>query len=231
MPLEAALFSAALMGLLGSTHCMGMCGGIVSALTLGVGNRSRSMTLFYLCAYNGGRIASYAVAGALAGLVSLQLFQLVPSEAAPNIARWVFAGFTVALGFYLTGWWKGLAVLERLGGKLWALLQPLGRQLLPIDSPLKALACGLVWGWLPCGMVYTALAWSLTAGDVVTGTMTMAAFGLGTLPSLLLVGAGARFLRNPALRQTLATYAGIFLLAVGLYLLFVPALHTGHVHA
>lgn len=230
MPFEMTLFSAALMGFIGSIHCVGMCGGIVSALAMGAGNRPRSTILLYVIAYNGGRILSYALAGALAGFLSAQLFQLVPGESGQNAVRWFFAGFTVALGFYLTGWWRGFAVLESMGGKLWATLQPFSKKLFPIDNPIKALCCGVVWGWLPCGMVYAALAWSLTSGSSVAGALMMAAFGFGTLPTLLFVGATARFLKNPTLRHRLAASMGIVLIAGGFYMLISPIFHSVHLH-
>lgn len=228
--MEIALISAALMGLVGSVHCAGMCGGIVSALTLGVGRRSRTTTFFYLLAYNVGRIVSYAVAGALAGLVSAQVFQWVKPESAHTIARWVFAGFTIALGLYLTGWWRGLATLERMGAKFWLVLQPFGRRLLPVDSVAKASLIGVVWGWLPCGLVYAALAGALMTGSVTSGALTMAAFGFGTLPTLLLIGAAAGSLRRPLLRKHLSHIAGMVLVAAGFYMLVVPISHSVHLH-
>ncbi|MDH3563511.1 MAG: sulfite exporter TauE/SafE family protein, partial [Gammaproteobacteria bacterium] len=163
MPTELTLVSAFLVGLLGSTHCLGMCGGIVGALTVGVRAdiRSSPARLFpYLAAYNLGRIMSYALAGSLVGFLSMQIFQITPPAQARLAAKIITGGFMIALGLYLANWWLGLSVLERLGGKLWRYLEPLGRHFLPVDHPLKALAAGLVWGWLPCGLVYSALAWS-----------------------------------------------------------------------
>ncbi len=151
MNIDAALLSAFLVGLLGSTHCLGMCGGIVSALTLGLRadiRRSPWTLAPYLLAYNTGRIASYAIAGGLAGTLSAQLFGLASPTQAGWIARLVSAGFMIALGLYLAGWWPGLQQLEKCGGVLWRHIEPLGRRFLPVDRPFKA--CCSVWSGVGC---------------------------------------------------------------------------------
>jgi sulfite exporter TauE/SafE len=231
MPSEITFVSAFLVGLLGSTHCIGMCGGIVGALTFGLKDdiRRAPVRLFlYLAAYNIGRIASYAIAGALVGFLSAQIMHIAPPAQARLLARIVSGGFMVLLGLYLAGWWPGLTALERLGGKLWTRIEPYGRRFLPVDHPLKALALGLVWGWLPCGLVYSALAWSLASGDAVQGAALMLAFGLGTLPMLLAMGAAARWLGNVVRLVWVRRVAGILILLFGVYTLAAPGGHTGH---
>ncbi|MDO8705779.1 MAG: sulfite exporter TauE/SafE family protein, partial [Sulfuricaulis sp.] len=209
--------------------CLGMCGGIVGALTFGLKDdiRRSPVRLFpYLAAYNIGRIASYAIAGALLGLASAQVLRVAPPEQARLLARIISGGFMVLLGLYLAGWWPGLTALERLGGKLWTQIEPYGRRFLPVDHPLKALALGLVWGWLPCGLVYSVLAWSLASGDALRGASLMLAFGLGTLPMLLAMGAAARWLGNVARLTWVRRVAGMLILIFGLYMLFAPGGHT-----
>lgn len=231
MPTEITLVSAFLVGLLGSTHCLGMCGGIVGALTLGVRADIRSSParlLPYLAAYNLGRIASYAAAGAIVGFLSAQILQVTPPATARLISKIITGGFMIALGLYLAGWWPGLTALERLGGKLWIRIEPFGRRFLPVDHPLKALAAGLVWGWLPCGMVYAALAWSLATGDAARGALLMLAFGLGTLPMLLAMGTAARWLGNVVRLVWVRRVAGILILLFGVYTLAAPGGHVGH---
>src|SRR3989344_4393396 len=231
MAADATLVSALLVGLLGSTHCLGMCGGIVGALTLGLHDdiRRSPVRLFpYLSAYNIGRIASYAIAGALVGFLSAQILRIAPPEQARLIAKIITGGFMIALGLYLAGWWPGLAVLERLGGKLWVRIEPFGRRFLPVNHPLKALALGLVWGWLPCGLVYSALAWSLASGDAAQGAALMLAFGLGTLPMLLAMGAAARWLGQVARLVWVRRGAGVLILLFGVYTLVAPGGHAGH---
>lgn len=231
MPTDITLVSAFLIGLLGSTHCLAMCGGIVGALTFGLKDDIRRVParLFpYLAAYNFGRIASYAIAGGLLGFVSAQVMRVAPLEQAHFIATIISGGFMVALGLYLAGWWPGLGALERLGGKLWVRIEPLGRRFLPVNHPAKALALGLVWGWLPCGLVYSALAWSLAAGDAMRGATLMLAFGLGTLPMLLSMGAAARRLGDVVRLPWVRRGVGILILLFGVYTLAAPGRHTGH---
>jgi len=230
---ELTLVSAFLVGLVGSTHCIGMCGGIVGALTLGTkpdATAGARPLLSYLVAYNLGRITTYTGIGAVLGFVGAQLLGATPTAGAQLIARLISGGFMVALGLYLSGWWTGLAALERAGGKFWRRIEPLGRQLLPVNHPGKAFLIGLIWGWLPCGMVYAAAAWSLSAGSAANGAALMAAFGLGTLPMLFVLGATARWLgaavRKPAVRRT----AGAIVLLVGVYTLVSAGSPAGHMH-
>ncbi len=227
---DPALWSVFLIGLLGSGHCFAMCGGIAGALTFGLPAEVRARTvrlLPYLLLYNAGRIGSYALAGALAGALGGSLFGLLGGESARLAGRIVSGGFLIALGLYVAGWWPGLAALERLGGRLWRMVEPLARRLLPVHTPAQALVAGLAWGWLPCGMVYSALALALSAGSAASGATLMAAFGVGTLPALLVVGAATeplgRILRHPHARRL----AGLLILGFGLYALLAPApLHS-----
>lgn len=204
-----------LIGLLGGTHCIGMCGGIVSALTLGGPPR------FVLhLAYNGGRIISYALAGAIAGALgglSLTLAGQLPLR----IALYVLANLMlVALGFYLIGITQTLAFTERFGRKLWVHLQPLGRPYLPARTVAQAFPLGLLWGWLPCGLVYSALATALTSGSALHGAGMMLAFGLGTLPNLLLAGLLAVRLKAYAAQPAVRRAAGLLVIGFGLWGLY-----------
>lgn len=171
-----------LVGLLGGTHCVGMCGGIVGALSLGQG---RWLMHF---SYNAGRIASYALAGALAGWLG----GASVGAAGQWPLRLVLFGLAnlmlLALGLYLMGFTRALSFTEKLGQRLWLRLQPLGKRWLPARTPAQALMLGGLWGWLPCGLVYSALASALTTGSALRGSALMLCFGLGTLPNLLLAG-------------------------------------------
>jgi sulfite exporter TauE/SafE len=228
---DITLLSAFLVGLLGSTHCLGMCGGIVSALTFGLRDdirRSPWRLGPYLLAYNAGRISSYVVAGFIAGAVGAGVFGALPSSTTRWAVKLVTGGFMIALGLYLAGWWPGLQILEKWGGPVWKRIEPLGRRLLPVNHPLKALAFGLVWGWLPCGMVYAALAWALAAGSATQGALLMLAFGLGTLPMLLAIGGAAEWLKNIVRSPWVRRGAGLTVLLFGLFTIFAPAGHAGH---
>ena len=201
-----------LVGLLGGTHCVGMCGGIVGALSMGAPARW-SMLL----SYNAGRIISYSAAGAIAGALgaaSLGLEGQVPAR----LILYFFANLMlVALGFYLLGVTRALAFTERVGQNLWRVLQPLTKRFLPARTMSQAFPLGLLWGWLPCGLVYSALASSLSAGSAGRGALMMLAFGLGTLPNLLLAGIVLarlnEFVRRPAVRM----FSGLLVLSFGLY--------------
>jgi sulfite exporter TauE/SafE len=182
-----------LVGLLGAGHCAGMCGGIVGALSAQPGGARLTLHL----AYSSGRIASYAAAGAIAGTAG-GLGALLGGALPVQLALYVAANaMLVLLGLYLAGVSSLLNRLEPVGRALWHRLQPLGRSLLPVDSAAKALAVGALWGWIPCGLVYAVLASALFAGSAVKGAALMAAFGLGTLPTLL--AAGLLFRRAGAL--------------------------------
>jgi sulfite exporter TauE/SafE len=212
---ESSYLALFLIGLLGGTHCIGMCGGIVGALSLGAGSRPE----LHL-AYNSGRIASYTLAGAIAGALggaSLALSGQLPLR----IVLFVLANLMlVALGLYLMGITRALAFSERFGQKLWRHVQPLTRRFLPARSVAQAFPLGLLWGWLPCGLVYSALVTALTSGSALHGAGMMLAFGLGTLPNLLLAGLLAVRLKDYATKPAVRITAGLLVLGFGLWGLF-----------
>ena len=234
MPTELSGLAAFLIGLLGSVHCVGMCGGIVGALTIGLPQTIRNSTsamLTYLLAYNIGRITSYAVAGAIAGLLGSQVYSLAATEFASEAGRWISAIFMIALGIYLAGWTRILAPIERLGARVWRHIEPLGKRFLPVNSPAHALGLGLIWGWLPCGLVYSALVWAMVAGDALSGAQLMVAFGLGTLPMLLLMGATARWLGGLVSKHWVRRIAGAVIIFFGVFMLASPHTHTHGEHS
>jgi sulfite exporter TauE/SafE len=223
---EAGVFTALAIGLLGSVHCIGMCGGIMGALTVGVsrapGSAGRGRAVGYALAYNLGRITSYGVAGAIAGFVGTQFFGLVSSDRAHWIALIAAGGFMVALGLYLTGWTRVLAPVERAGGLLWRRIEPFARRLLPVRSAGHAVGLGLLWGWLPCGLVYSALVLALASGDPVLGALFMVAFGIGTLPMVLTLGATARWLAGLARNHWVRQAAGGVIIVLGVLTVAAP---------
>jgi len=206
------LLSALLMGLLGSTHCVVMCGGVVAMTcsALPLARRDKPLAqLPYVLSYNAGRIASYAAGGAVAGAVGTTLLSLGAVAHAMLGLRFA-AGITmIAVGFYLAGFGGALRWVERAGEPLWNLVAPLARGLVPVRTPSRAFALGLVWGWMPCGLVYAALAASVTGGSILGGAATMAAFGLGTLPTLVAMGSAAALVTRVARSREMRTVAAI----------------------
>lgn len=210
--LDPGYLALFLVGLLGGTHCVGMCGGIVGALSLGAPARW-SMLL----AYNAGRIFSYTLAGAIAGALgaaSLGFDGLLPVRL---ILYFLANVMLIALGLYLIGVSQALAFTERAGQQLWRRIQPLTRRFLPAKTPAQAFPLGLLWGWLPCGLVYSALVSSLSAGSVERGATLMLVFGLGTLPNLLLAGIILARFNQFVRHRWVRLFSGFLVLGFGLY--------------
>lgn len=223
------LAAAFIFGLLGGAHCIGMCGGIMSALTFAVPPSMRSPARLggLLLGYNLGRIVSYMIAGAL--VASLGTLLGGTHDGLRLALQIIAAGMLILMALYLANWWRGLTRIEALGRRLWRHLEPLGRRLMPVVRIPQSIALGAVWGWLPCGLVYSMLAWSLAGGDPWRGAALMGAFGLGTLPALLVTGVAARqmsaLIRHPATR----TLAALLIISFALWQLWQLLPSSGHV--
>jgi len=211
--LELSLLSALLVGLLGGGHCAGMCGGIVGAVSLSLpGSKPRTG---YLLAYNLGRIVSYGAAGMLAGAIGASGFFLEHVLPVERVLYALANLMLILLGLYLAGIWRGVVVLEALGGRLWRRLQPWSKRLLPVRTLPQALALGSLWGWLPCGLVYSVLVAALATGSPACGAALMLAFGLGTLPALLAMGMAAVRLRTVLQHQWVRRISGLAVIGFG----------------
>jgi len=211
---ELSFLAAFLTGLLGGAHCVGMCGGIVAAMSLQAGGRQPFV--FHL-AYSAGRIASYSAAGALAGLLGSAAFlsdTLYPLQQGLYLLAQVVL---ILLGLYLAGLDQSVLVLERAGGVLWRRLQPLLARVMPIRSLPQALSAGALWGWLPCGLVYSVLVSALASGSAGRGGALLLLFGLGTLPNLLLMGWAANSLRELVRRVWVKRIAGLGVASLGIW--------------
>jgi sulfite exporter TauE/SafE len=217
--MNASALTAFGVGVMSALHCIGMCGGIVGALSFSVPPDRRAgplRLLPFLLAYNLGRIASYAAAGALLGWLGASLV-------ADGTRVWLAEGLRIAaalalvgIGLYLGGWMSRLASLERLGVPLWRRLEPLGRRLLPVRSLFRAALLGVVWGWLPCGLVYGMLIGSPAQGGAMAGAFYMGLFGAGTLPVLLAAGLLAGRLYRLAQDRRFQAVAGATTILTGL---------------
>jgi len=224
------LGSAFIIGLLGSAHCIGMCGGLMNALSFALPAQRQGplRSLPTLLLYNLGRIASYSLAGALVGGLGM-LLQGPMGVLGPGLR--IAAGLMlVAMGLYLAGWWHGLAHLERLGGHLWRHVQPLGKRLMPVQRPGQALLLGALWGWLPCGLTYSTLTLAGALGDWRQASLVMAAFGLGTLPVMLASGAFAQQLKGWIQRRGVRRLAALMVIGFGLWTLYSPLAHRFAAH-
>ncbi|BCR24772.1 sulfite exporter TauE/SafE family protein [Aquipseudomonas alcaligenes] len=224
--LVAPLLSALILGLLGGGHCLGMCGGLMGALTLAIPPDQRARRLRLLLAYNLGRILSYAAAGLLIGLAGWA----VASSPAAMLLRVLAGLLLIAMGLYLAGWWSGLTRIEAVGRHLWRHLQPLASRLMPVSSLPRALLLGAVWGWLPCGLVYSTLLWASSQGSPGESALLMLAFGLGTWPVLLATGMAAERLTALLRRRGVRVAGGLLVILFGIWTLPGPHQHwlMGH---
>lgn len=223
-----AWIAALLLGLAGGGHCAGMCGGIVGALSLSPGARQRP--LVFALAYHGGRAASYVAAGAFVGVLGQAGLALRGTLASQQV---LFAFASIALlgaGLYLAGYAPFVRRIEAAGSVLWRRIEPYSRPLFPVTTPLRAGLLGMLWGWLPCAMVYGALLLALGTGSVLGGMATMGAFALGTMPSLLAVGLAARSAQRRGAQPALRRIAGVSIAIVGAYGLMQLGLHAASLH-
>jgi len=220
------LGSALILGLLGGGHCLGMCGGLMGALTLAIPPEQRGRRLQLLLAYNVGRILSYTCAGLLVGLAGWA----VASSPAALALRVLAALLLIAMGLYLAGWWSGLTRIEALGRGLWRHIQPVASRLLPVSSLPRALLLGALWGWLPCGLVYSTLLWAASQGHAGYSAALMLAFGLGTWPVLLATGLAAERVSSLLRRRSVRMAGGLLVILFGLWTLPGPHQHwlMGH---
>ncbi|MCP3871155.1 MAG: sulfite exporter TauE/SafE family protein [Gammaproteobacteria bacterium] len=225
--MDLSLPLAFTVGLFSSLHCVGMCGGIMGALSYGLLPETRNKPprmLLFLAVYSLGRIASYGVAGGLMGSVGGRLLEwLGPGQG----HRWLqlsAALIVVLIGLHIAGWLPKLAQVERIGVPLWNRLEPLGRRLMPVDTLIRAAAYGLIWGWLPCGLVYTMLISTASHAGPLSGATYMIAFGLGTIPAVMATGLLAGRLFRLASVPYLKATVGVVIVFLGLLTLWYPEL-------
>jgi sulfite exporter TauE/SafE len=210
-------------GFASGIHCLGMCGGIVSAFSarrvISRPDAAHTMKPEWprQLAFNAGRIGSYTAAGAVVGGIGGLGAWVAGTLAAQTVLFVVANAMVVLVGLYLVGAGRALLKLEMLGAPLWRKLQPLAARLLPADTLPQLFAAGTLWGWLPCGLVYGALGAATFAGSPGRGALVMLAFGLGTLPNLLAAGLAAGRLRALAARRPVRIAAGALVLGFGVF--------------
>ncbi len=223
-----ALLPIFLIGLLGGVHCVGMCGGIVGAFSVATPHRSFPVPVLTqgswfsevagsglrVLAFNAGRIGSYMIAGALAGILG-SVPMMMNIAMLQRGAYWMANLMLIALGLALMNAWHGLSRIEAGGQWAWKRIQPLIRRFLPVETSWQALALGGLWGWVPCGMVYSVLMTALLTGSALQGASVMLAFGLGTLPLLFSMGMLGSRLQAGLQKTVVRTFAGLLVLSFG----------------
>ncbi len=223
--IEYGVQGAFLVGLMGAAHCFGMCGGLVGAFSANLPHDPKKNLLAnqlgYLVSYNLGRIVSYALAGALVGGSSAAMGLLFDADSYLLVLRFIAGIMMIATGLYIAQIWFGVVQIERMGQIVWKGLKPIANKLVPIETKLQATVAGLIWGWLPCGLVYSTLTWSVASGSALEGGKIMFAFGLGTLPALLSAGLAAKKLASWVQKKAFRVISGLLLISFGIQTLYI----------
>ncbi|UAY37234.1 sulfite exporter TauE/SafE family protein [Moraxella osloensis] len=221
-----ALFLAAFsMGLFGSPHCLGMCGGIVTAFGLSMQHVSDSKKNGLILTYHVGRLISYSLLGLIASFVGVAIFQSIMSNSAPRI---VLGAVLVLIGLAMLGL-PLFNQLEKIGMRFWQSLAPIRKKVFPIDSFGKALFAGLLWGFLPCGLVYGSLMMAIAGNNIATGAALMFVFGLGTMPMLIATQKTVGMLQSSIKNFRLRQINGVIMMLSGLAVIFIPMMmHHNH---
>ncbi len=207
------------MGLFSSLHCIGMCGSIIGTLTLSLSPdiRNNKIKLVpFVLNYNIGRVTSYTIAGILVGIIQTLITMPMGEVNGHRFLQLLSAVIMTGAGLYLGGWFPRFAYIEKIGVRFWKIIEPWGRKLIPVKNLKQAFLFGMVWGWLPCGLVYSALALAAAAGNISQSALTMLFFGLGTLPAVMglgiMTGLLARLSKMPRFKQII----GLFMIALAL---------------
>lgn len=220
---NASYFAAFAMGLFSSIHCIGMCGSIIGTLSLSLKpeiRNNKKKLFFFVFNYNFGRICSYTLAGLLIGFAGSVISHPFVIDSGHRYLQLLSAVIMIGAGFYLAGWFPHFAYIEKVGTKLWSIIEPYGRKLIPVKSLSHAFLFGIIWGWLPCGLVYAALALAATTGDVSRSALTMLAFGLGTLPAVMGFGIMTSTLAKLSRMHRFKQVVGLLLVLVALLAVF-----------
>jgi len=228
---DLTFFIALSIGALSTLHCLGMCSGIIGALTVSlpseIQNNRRKM-LPFIVSYNFGRISSYVLAGAIIGSLSSSVFSMISPKIGHLILGTFAATVLLLIGLHLAGWFPKLIKIETIGRPVWRRLEPYGRRLLPVKSIKQAFFFGAIWGWLPCGLVYSTLLWSASGGSASESALLMLAFGLGTLPTTLFAGMLSGWLAKLSRSPNLRKVAGSIIMIVAFISLFFALVPESH---
>ena len=227
-PLLSAAF---ITGLLGSAHCFGMCGGISGLFAVNASVVTSRKQFSKAVAYNLGRVLTYAFLGVIVAVVGRTAVDQIPKLAAP--IRLASGLLIILVGLQVAFGWRILAFVETAGAKLWHKVAPAAKGLVPVETLVQALGLGLIWGLLPCGLVYSVLMIAATSADPLAGGLTMIAFGVGTMPAMVLTGLGAARVSEVMRRRSTRLGLGLLIVVLGLMTLAMPvaklvAMSPGH---
>ena len=214
------LTAAFVTGLLGSAHCVGMCGGISGLFAVNAAVRSLKIQAPKAFAYNIGRILTYAILGVVVAMLGKTMVDSIPKLAAP--VRLASGLLIILIGLQLAFNWRLLTPLENAGAKLWRSVAPTAKGLLPVESARQALALGLIWGLLPCGLVYSVLLLAASTADPMNGSLVMLAFGVGTMPAMIATGLSASKLSQFMSRNRVG--AGLLIVLIGIATIAMPVM-------
>ena len=211
---DVLLPAAFLAGLFGGAHCIGMCGAVV---ILYEQQGSRVGSWRRRLSYNIGRLGFYALLGAVAGAGGAVLTKISGINTGLFILRFLAGALVIAIGLNLLFNWSATRFLEQAGAKIWQRLSPLAKHVLPVATSGRALGAGFLWGALPCGLVYSAVALAATSGSTAGGAAVMLAFWCGTLPALLFAGASAAKLSQLKSNANFRRIAGMIMIGIGMF--------------
>lgn len=221
--------AAILIGLLGAGHCLGMCSGIASAITFSEGkDQSKLSSLISILLYNLGRISSYSLAGFVVAGSSGALLILIGGKEALIYLRMFAAILMLFLALYISRIWFGLLQLEKAGQHLWKFIKPIAQYFIPLKHPIFAFPLGFLWGWLPCGLVYSALSWAASSGSATSGFLIMLGFGIGTMPAMLCVGSLSHQLKYYLNHKVFRYGSGILLAIFAIQTFFIAIKQIMH---
>ena len=214
------LSAALLAGLLGSAHCLGMCAGISGLFGVSAEVRSLRRQVPMAIAYNSGRVLTYALLGIIVATFGGALVEAKPVLARPILL--ITGAVIILIGLQVAFNWRLLNPIERMGAVLWQKLAPIAKHFVPVTNVPKALGLGLLWGWLPCGLVYSVLLIAATSAQPLYGAATMVAFGIGTMPAMIMTGIGAAQLSSLMRRRGARLGLGLVIVALGVLTILMP---------
>ena len=225
-----SLSAAFVAGIAGSAHCFAMCGGLAGAFGMRARAANASGAFGNALSYHVGRLSGYTVAGAICGLLGATLQSVLDLARIGSWLRIASGVLLLLIALRMLSPWNPLHWLETLGAKFWRRLQPLTQKTGTLHGPAQGIALGFLWGWLPCGLVYSMLLFAALSGNASTGGAILLAFGLGTLPSMLTSTVLAAHVQRLLSNRWPRFASGILLVLLGAWMIWISLPAAEHVH-